>query len=687
MTMSTANLRACIALPPAPVMQVCCPHVVDGPRCANVDRCSEKGFDIPGVLTAKLAVDGHILWISTGVQDILGHPPQALVGRDLYVLLTDEDRAAAQAAIGELVDGSDIYDLRLRCRTVREEVVWLTFFARGDAESGTIVLTAFDTTVQHKLAESLSRSEERLLESQNIGRIGSWWFDIVNDVLDWSPEHSRLYGFDPLDPPSNFSGLLTRVHPDDRELLQELMRRILATGQDYDVEFRVLLPDGTMRHMLGRGRCHRDKRSGTITRLSGTSQDVTRHKEYEAELSVARERAEAASRAKSSFLAHISHELRTPMNGILGIADLFDADELGERERGHLKLIQSSASSLLTLLNDLLDLSQIEAGRLDLFDKPTDLRKLTSEICQLFAPTAARKEIGLTRSLAQSTPQAVFVDPSRLRQILTNLIDNALKYTEAGHVSLEVKCEVFDGRARLRFVVTDTGLGIGDSDLALVFGEFERASQAPNGAGLGLAICRRLAEKMGARLCATSEVGEGSQFWLELEAPIVVLNDPSSRRESTAERLGHRSLKLLVAEDNEVNAIVITTMLAKLGHHTTLAANGLRVLETLEKEEFDGIFMDCHMPVMNGLDAVQAIRASPRWSGIPVVAVTASTMSRELDRYRDAGMDDVLSKPISISSLRHSIVGIRRMLDVRAGAGAEGGRGGLVAPSGRCGAR
>ena len=300
-------------------MQVHCPHVVGGPQCVSVKNGREGCYDIPGVLTARLAADGRILWISSGVQEILGYPPQTLVGGDLDVLLSDEGREAAETAIAQLVDGSVIYDLRLRCRTADGEVVWLTFFGRADVESGTILLTAFDTTVQHNLAESLARSEERLLESQNIGRIGSWWFDIVNDVLDCSPEHSRLYGFDPSSPPSNFSGLLARVHPDDRDLIHELIRRVLASGQDYDVEFRVLLPDGRTRYMLGRGRCHRDKISGTITRLSGTSQDITPHKEHMAELSVARERAEAATRAKSSFLAHISHVLGMRVNAVRAV--------------------------------------------------------------------------------------------------------------------------------------------------------------------------------------------------------------------------------------------------------------------------------------------------------------------------------------------------------------------------------
>ncbi len=421
---------------------------------------------------------------------------------------------------------------------------------------------------------------------------------------------------------------------------------MLLAGEDVrDLELRCRHRDGRELFITLFGR---RKSPGTISiaAFDTTAQHRERRRLHQDKL-----RAEAAKRAKSNILAHIGHEIRTPMNGILGIVNLLGDSCQGSPEQKLIDTLRSSTHSLIALLNDLLDLSRAEAGRLVVIDEAVDLRLLATDVYELFVPTATSKNIDFVHSVAAEVPAAVRLDPLRLRQVLVNLIGNALKFTETGFVRLEIGCETVDsGHVRLCFDVHDSGIGIAASNLDRIFEEYEQGEvRRYGGSGLGLAICRQIATVMGGTLKAESELGQGSIFSYILDAAIVeaTLQEPiQPQPQPTA-----RPLCILIAEDNEVNALVVTTMLEKLGHHPTRVENGALALEALECQHFDAVLMDCNMPVMDGFAAATAIRSDPRWQDLPLIALTASSMPEDTLRCPSVGMDRILLKPIDQVSL------------------------------------
>ena len=387
----------------------------------------------------------------------------------------------------------------------------------------------------------------------------------------------------------------------------------------------------------------------------------------------AKERAEMASRAKSEFLAHMSHEVRTPMNGILGMTELLLDTPVSKEQRGFLTVVKNSADSLLTIINDILDLSKIEAGKFDLSSVSFRLRECIGTPLDLLANRAAQKHITLTVSVGTEVPDNVIGDPIRLQQVLLNLAGNAVKFTDRGGVTLKVTSRPEAGNAvAMRFEVQDTGVGIPRDKQEKIFEAFSQADASVvrrfGGTGLGLTISSRLASLMGGSITVESEPGVGSCFVFAARLGLAETAETPPALTPEAQKAHPRSLRILLAEDNAVNQIVASKLLEKQGHRVWLANNGREALQAFTSQrEFDLILMDVQMPEMSGFEATEQIRALEQGASghIPIIAMTAFAMSGDRERCLVAGMDGYLSKPVRAKELLDLVAEVSREQPVR----------------------
>jgi signal transduction histidine kinase len=409
-----------------------------------------------------------------------------------------------------------------------------------------------------------------------------------------------------------------------------------------------------------------DSFNGMIEALAESKREIREHQELleerirkrTEELQETTIRAEAASSAKSEFLANMSHELRTPMNGVIGMIDLVMEGKVSNEQRERLETAQQCAYSLLSLLNDILDLSKIEAGKMSLEKIPFDVRAMTGDCVRSHLPRAAQNGVGLTCEIAEDVPEEVIGDPLRVRQILANLLGNAVKFTSHGRIAVRLRSSTVDsGALTLHIEVEDTGPGIPPEKVPYIFDKFTQAdgsvSRKHGGTGLGLAITRKLVEMFEGDITVESEPGRGATFSVNLK-----LGTPAggevSRQNSVASgtpALHSGVARILVAEDNQVNQKVVTAVLRKRGFAIELANDGREAVAKLENGDYDLILMDVQMPVLDGLEATRIIRRNPRWKSLPIVAMTAHAMNGDRERCLAAGMTGYVSKPVHPSHL------------------------------------
>jgi len=375
------------------------------------------------------------------------------------------------------------------------------------------------------------------------------------------------------------------------------------------------------------------------------------------DLRKARDVADTANRIKSEFLASMSHEIRTPMNGVIGMVHMLKNTALTDDQQDKLQTLESSARGLLSILNDILDISKIEAGRLDLNMAPFSVTDMIEDLVALWRPSAISKKLDLTFEISANVPQALNGDSARIAQVLANFLGNAVKFTHRGGIHVKVEAHPLGHHTwDLDIAVRDTGIGIDKDVQARLFQKFTQADASMTrrygGTGLGLAICRELMQLMGGLVGVESDPGEGSEFWMRLRLEEAdTLPEAASQFRSKDQALldhpGSRKLRLLVAEDNLINQKVIRAMLEAVGHDTALAGDGVEAVTAVQRESFDAVLMDVQMPNMDGIMATREIRnLGGDFESLAIIALTANAMAGDRERYLSAGMNAYVSKPI-----------------------------------------
>lgn len=498
---------------------------------------------------------------------------------------------------------------------------------------------------------ALSEMQRRLELALEVSKIGLWDVDLETGFAHWDVRACNLFGVEPRDGLFSHEDWIARFHPDDRDHAESAALQGIEADGALISDYRVVWPGGEVRYLRDKAAvyCDTDGRK----RLVGLIWDVTADKELQAEMALRQKEAEAANQAKSRFLAAMSHEIRTPLAGVIGMLDLMQAEGLSGEQAVRARIATASAQNLLQLLNDVLDFSRLEVGAMTVRPIPVEMRPAVREVTDLLGAKASAKGVGLTTQIATDLPEWMLLDPLRFRQILTNLVSNAITHTDAGHIAVSVRPH----ERGIRVEVSDTGIGIPAEDLGRIFDRFVQSeasiSRQSGGTGLGLAISRELVGLMGGEIWAESELGAGSRFSFTLRAEACAAPDG---RQPEPSATPNGTLDILVADDNATNRLLVSSILRKAGHDVTLVRNGQEAVDAVREHPFDVVLMDIRMPVLDGLAATRAIRALGSGAAeTPIVALTANVQADECADYIGAGMNAVIAKPIDIAALNRTL--------------------------------
>nr|WP_232848813.1 PAS domain S-box protein [Bowmanella yangjiangensis] len=518
---------------------------------------------------------------------------------------------------------------------------------------------ASDITQQVRARRELESTKEHLLKAVEVGELGVWQWDVASDKLEWNEQMYRIYQL-----PSNhvltYKSWFDTLHPDDRDTAVETLTEALAGNGTFNPEFRVVRPNGDIRIVQASAAMEWNQHH-EVVRVVGINRDITVQRTYEETLQAARREADSANRAKSVFLANMSHEIRTPMNAILGLLQLLIKSRLESNQLDYVRKAESAGRLLLGILNDILDFSRVEAGKLELDPQPCNLDVLMMEVGSIVAADIGKKQLEILFDIDTNTPRLVIADSLRLQQILVNLAGNAIKFTEQGEVTLSLKLLSREGdKLRLEFRVKDSGIGIAESQLQHIFDGFRQAESSTarryGGSGLGLAISQRLVRQMGGELSVSSELSKGSEFYFTL---------PCQLAEERDWRSLPKDLKVLIVDDNAGAREVLTSMVESFGWQAETLSQGDLAISYMAKggnrPPCDLLLMDWVMPGMDGWETCECIRAMYPSDKLPmIIMVTAhgDELLRQHDLHRGDIINAHLLKPVTPSMLLDAVADI-----------------------------
>ncbi len=640
---------------------------------------NEKGAILSGlkkVAVQYLDTQMRIIWVNSSVKEHIGIPEDEIKEKHCFEIIQGIDRPCEGCTAIKALQTGQSQEGEL---ITPDGKTWLSRSSPVKNEKDTVtgVVQVALNISDRKKAESALKESERLLSGiidflpdatlviDKEGRVISW-----NQSMEkmTGVKAEQILGKGDYEYALPFYGerrpiLINAV----RELCQNFEERYNAIERQEDgtLAAETYIPNlrGNETYLLGSASALYDS-DGNYWGAIESIRDITERKRAEEDLQRAKEKAESATRAKSEFLANMSHEIRTPMNAVIGMTGLLLDENLTTNQREDVEIIRRSGDTLLTIINNILDLTKIESNMMELEHQSFDLRDCLDVSLDMVNADAKRKGLETEHTIEGIVPTTILGDPTRINQILINLLNNAVKFTENGKITISVSGKAVDsGNFEIHFAVKDTGIGIQEDKMGRLFQSFCQVDASTarryGGTGLGLAISKKLAELMGGKMWAESAVGKGSTFHFTIVAEPTSC-DPigTDRPVSRVDVRGNldKSLSILLAEDNLVNQIVTQRMLSKLGYRSDVAANGFEVLQALERQHYDVVLMDVQMPEMDGLEATRMIRQ--RWSDgeTPVIiAMTASALKGDREACLAAGMDDYVSKPVKIEMLRAAL--------------------------------
>ncbi|MGB3512006.1 MAG: PAS domain S-box protein, partial [Microcoleaceae cyanobacterium] len=640
-------------------------------------RCATLATTVPvGIFRTDLF--GHCIYVNKRWCEMTGISREAVTVAGWQQGLHPEDKERVAFEWEQLIQGNHCDDIECRFQHPDGTVKWVYIRTVIELDANRLPLgyvgTVSDISDRKQAEETLRKSEAHLKTAQQIGKLGSWELDVNSATVTWSEEIYHIFGLSPEVGNLTYAVILQLIHPDDRNALDSVIQTAITTNLPYDIECRVNRPDKTLAYISARSipLCNIPDK---VTHIIGTVQDITQSKLAEQQLKEAKETAESANRAKSEFLALMSHEIRTPMNGVLGLTHLVLQTDLTLQQRDYLTKIESSGQSLLEIINDILDFSKIEAKKMELESIIFKLDEILNQINNILALKAAQKGLEFVFQVGDDVPPYLMGDSLRLTQVLVNLANNAVKFTETGCVKIVVELlSCTEETVRLKFLVQDTGIGISSSEMEKLFKSFTQVDAATTrkygGTGLGLTISQGLVKLMGGSIRVESEVDRGSTFYFELEmsylwedagsygysVPVDIRENKSLALEQLQEIQG---AKILLVEDNPINQQIALELLQRVGLNVDKANNGQEAIAKVNENYYDLILMDIRMPGMDGLEATYCIRglaqegnAETQWfATVPIIAMTANAMDTDRAKSSAAGMNEHLSKPVNPQEL------------------------------------
>ncbi len=611
------------------------------------------------------------LWIEK-----LGHSREEVINQPWVNFITPKFQEQARQALNQLLEtGKGCNDVQYQLLTKSGKSIDVLLSANtiqddtGNFIHAVIVIKDISEERQKEIEKQ--ELQKRLSLALHASKVGVWEWNLKTNELFWDHQMLELFGISQEQFEGQLDDWLRRIHPDDLETFKKELQKSTSKPNNLDSQFRVILPSEEMKNLKALAQLTYDYEHD-CEKLVGVSWDITKNVSATRELKEAKEEAEKATEIKSQFLANMSHEIRTPMNGVLGTVDLLELSELSNEQRKMINTIKRCGKNLMVILNDILDLSRIQAGKLQIERTAFNLQKVLLDIRALFLSSAQDKNLDFIIETSNNLPANLVGDPTRIKQIISNLVSNALKFTLSGNITIKTELTIEAGDfCEIMISVTDTGVGLNQKQAEnFLFHDFTQADASTTrqfgGTGLGLSISKGLCELMNGDIKYIPNQGPGSTFAVTL--PFKVLG-PTSKSVSGRETKipegasgNNRSLKVLLVEDNLINQKVAVAFLAKNHLIADTANNGAEALVLATENDYDLILMDIQMPVMDGIKATEEILALKGDKTPIIYALTANVFKEDVKKYLEVGMKGVIPKPLTMNKFKQVLDEVYEMI-------------------------